>query len=170
MHGAVQKTEINGDKGQTPCSVGLRRFCRAVGCGGFFQGFAACHCPCSCAWSCPGDGREKRQHREIQIPLYGSSQENGDLSWRLTGLLLSVCFSCHGIQPCELHRSAQGEEIKLFKSPFGFGRDRGNSPGDEVYFSPLVPGFEEFLFFPLLKAGLSEKPLLEETLVCAHTT
>lgn len=69
-----------------------------------------------------------------------------------------------------LHRSAEDAVIKLFKSPFEFWRDSGNSPGDEVYFSPLVPGFEEFPFFSLLKAGLSEKPLLEETLVCAHTT
>lgn len=48
----------------------------------------------------PSDVRKKRQGREI--PLYGSNQENGDLSWRLTVLLLSVCFSCHEIQPCEL--------------------------------------------------------------------
>lgn len=58
--------------------------------------------------------------------------------------------------------------MKLLKSPSGFGRDSGNSPGDEVYFSPLVPGFEEFPFFSLLKAGLSEKPLLEES-QCVHT-
>lgn len=113
----------------------------------------------------PSDVRKKRQGREI--PLYGSNQENGDLSWRLTVLLLSVCFSCHEIQSCELRGCStdlqEGAVIKLFKSPFGFWRASGNSPGDEVYFSPLVPGFEQFPFFSLLKAGLLEKPLLKET-------
>lgn len=58
--------------------------------------------------------------------------------------------------------------MELFESPSGFGRASGDSPGDEVYCSPLVPGFEELPFFSLLKAGLSEKPLLEES-ECVHT-
>lgn len=67
-----------------------------------------------------------------------------------------------------LHGSAEGAVIKLFKSPFGFWRASGNSPGDEVYFSPLVPGFERFPFFSLLKAF--RKASSRGDLVCAHTT
>lgn len=100
----------------------------------------------------PNDVRKKWLYREI--PLYGRNQVNGDLSWRLTGLLFSVCFSCHEIQFPELKRllcrsapSWGGAIIKPFKFSFVFWRDSGNSPGARAYFALLIPGFEQFPFF-----------------------
>lgn len=58
--------------------------------------------------------------------------------------------------------------IKLFKSPSGFGRDSGNSPGDEVYFSPLVPGFEEFSFLLLAQGWAFRKASSGGASVCAQ--
>lgn len=95
---------------------------------------------------------------------------DGDLSWRLTGLLFSFCFSCHEIQFTELKRllyrsepSEGGAIIKPFKFSFVFWRDSGNSPGARAYFALLIPGFEQFLFFlSLLRAALSESSFLKK--------
>lgn len=95
---------------------------------------------------------------------------NGDLSWRIAGLLFSFCFSCHETQfpvpkriALQSAPSGGGAIIKPFKFSFVFWRDSDNSPDAETYFASLIPEFEHFPFFlSLLRAAVSESSLLKE--------